>query len=163
MSKKTSIPIGTQALILSKVYFGVLVKNLEDLDIERYFSVLYFLNENNGCSQQHICNSMAVDKTIMVKVIDYLVKNGYVIQKKNPDDRREHFVLLTAKGEEKTVEVVKAFRKIDREMFSGISKDEKESFLKTLHHLTDKLGSMPGKELFFNYKKTKKTKPSLTK
>lgn len=158
-----NIPIGTQALILSKVYFGVLVKNLEDLDIERYFSVLYFLRDNNGCSQQFICNHLAVDKTVMVKVIDYLVKNEYVRQETNPLDRREHFVLLTEKGAEKTEEVVKAFKKLDREMFAGVPKEEKDAFLATLDLVTEKLKKMPGKELFFNYKKTKKTKASLTK
>ncbi len=163
MAKRSNIPVGTQALILSKVYFGVLVKNLEELDIERYFSVLYFLKANNGCSQQYICNNLAVDKTVMVKVLDYLVKNDYVKQETNPQDRREHIVLLTAKGAEKTEEIVKAFKKIDKELFSGVSKAEKEVFFTTLHTLTEKLKKMPGKELFFKYQKTRKTKASLTK
>ena len=93
------IPIGTQALILSKLYYGVIVKSLENLDIERYFSVLYFLMNNNGCCQQTICNNMAIDKTAMVKVMNYLIKKGYVERRKNPDDKREQFIFLTKKGE----------------------------------------------------------------
>ncbi len=74
LKKEINIPIGTKALILSKFYFGVLSKSLENIDAERYFSILYFLNDNNGCTQQCICNNLAVDKTAMVKVIDYLIK-----------------------------------------------------------------------------------------
>ncbi|MEI8137584.1 MAG: hypothetical protein WCH21_09705, partial [Bacteroidota bacterium] len=76
--KEQMIPIGTKALILSKYYYGVLSKTLENIDSERYFSILYFLNENNGCNQQCICNNLAIDKTAMVKVIDYLIKNDMV-------------------------------------------------------------------------------------
>ena len=58
--KENTIPIGTKALILSKYYYGVLSKSLENIDSERYFSILYFLNENNGCNQQCICNNLAI-------------------------------------------------------------------------------------------------------
>lgn len=154
MNEKTDIPVGTKALILSKLYFGVLSKSLESLEIERYYSVLYFLSHNNGCTQQHICNNLAVDKTAMVKVINYLAKAGYLKITKNPDDRREHFINLTKKGLRRTEEVIKAFNNLDKEMFSDLTKDEKENFLKLLQLISDKLQSMPGKEIFFNYMKT---------
>src|SRR3954471_3485545 len=101
------IPVGTKALILSKLYYGVISKSLENLDVERYFSVLYFLNTHNGCSQQFICNNLAIDKTAMVKVMDYLIKADYVTRQVNPKDRREHFVTLTKKGIKQTEEIVK--------------------------------------------------------
>jgi DNA-binding MarR family transcriptional regulator len=34
----------------------------------------------------------------MVKVIDHLIKVGFVDRNVNPDDRREHFIVLTKKG-----------------------------------------------------------------
>src|ERR1044071_8323646 len=123
MSDNLNIPVGTKALIFSKLYYGVLSKNLENLDIERYYSILYFLHGNNGCSQQHICNNLAVDKTAMVKVMDYLIKADYVRRKVNPYDRREHFIVLTKKGMKRTEEIVRSFNAIDKEMFSNISKE----------------------------------------
>jgi len=148
------IPVGTRALILSKLYYGVLSRSLEELDIERYFSILYFLNENNGCNQQCICNNLAIDKTAMVKVIDYLIKAGYVTRKVNPEDRREHFVVLTKKGQKHTEEIVKSFNAIDEQIFSVISKSDKTTFTRVLNLLSDKLRILPGNDLFFNYKKT---------
>ena len=108
MKEVLDIPVGTKALILSKLYYGVLSKNLESLDIERYYSVLHYLHYHNGASQQSICNKLAIDKTAMVKVIDYLIKADYVERKVNPADRREHFVTLSKKGIKQTELVVKA-------------------------------------------------------
>lgn len=156
--EKMNVPVGTKALILSKRYYGVLSKCLEDLDIERYYSVLYFLSENDGCTQQHICNNLAVDKTAMVKVLDYLIKAGYIDRNVNPEDRREHFIVLTKKGIRQTEEVVTAFKSIDTKIFSNISKADKDVFIKVLCQLSANLQIMPSNDLFFNYKKTARKK-----
>lgn len=151
------IPVGTKALILSKLYYGVLSKSLEELDIERYFSILYFLDQNNGCSQQCICNNLAIDKTAMVKVIDYLIKADYIKREVNPEDRREHFIVLTKKGQKRTQEIVSSFNAIDKEMFSDVSKKDIDTFNKILDKVSANLKNMPRTDLFFNYKKTTKT------
>lgn len=154
---KRPIPIGTKALILSKLYYGVLSKKLENLDVERYYSILYFLYDNNGCCQQHICNNLAIDKTAMVKVIDYLIKIGYIARKVNPKDRREHFVLLTKKGIKQTSEIVDSFRKIDSAIFSGVSEADRDIFVKVLCRLTSNLKVLPANDLKFNFRNSKST------
>lgn len=157
-TEKMNVPVGTKALIMSKRYYGVLSKCLEDLDVERYYSVLYFLAENDGCTQQHICNNLAIDKTAMVKVIDYLIKAGYIDRNVNPADRREHFIVLTKKGTKHTEEIVEAFKSIDDKIFADISKTEKDIFIKVLCRLTSSLEILPSNDLFFNYKKTARKK-----
>jgi len=156
------LSIGTKALILSKLYYSVLSKSLEDLDVERYYSILFFLNENNGCNQQCICNNLAIDKTAMVKVIDYLIKVGFVDRNVNPNDRREHFIVLTKKGLKQTAEIVKAFEDIDKEIFSSITKEEQVVFNKVMCQLSGKLKELPANDLFFNYKKTAKKRKKVT-
>lgn len=155
------LSIGTKALILSKLYYSVLSKSLEDLDVERYYSILFFLNENNGCNQQCICNNLAVDKTAMVKVIDYLIKVGFVDRNVNPDDRREHFIVLTKKGLKQTAEIVKAFQDIDKEIFSSVPKEEQVIFNKVMCQLSGKLKELPANDLFFNYKQTARKKKTV--
>jgi DNA-binding MarR family transcriptional regulator len=155
------LPIGTKALILSKLYYSVLSKSLESLDVERYYSILFFLNENNGCNQQCICNNLAIDKTAMVKVIDHLIKAGFVDRNVNPDDRREHFIVLTKKGLKQTAEIVKAFEDIDKEIFSSVSKEEQVIFNKVICQLSSKLKELPANDLFFNYKQTARKKKSI--
>lgn len=156
-NKSIELPAGTRALILSKRYYGVLSKSLEKLETERYFSVLFYILNNNGCCcQQNICNSLAIDKTAMVKILDTLQKAGFIERKKNPHDRREHFISLSAKGKKEAKEITKAFARIDREMFADISEEEKNTFLKVLDQVSFNLYELPADDLFFNYKKTKK-------
>lgn len=156
------LSVGTKALILSKLYYSVLSKSLESIDIERYYSILFFLSENNGCNQQCICNNLAIDKTAMVKVIDYLIKVGFVDRNVNPDDRREHFIVLTKKGLKQTTEIVKAFNEIDNEIFSSIPKEEQVIFNKVMCQLSAKLKELPANDLFFNYKQTSKKRKKVT-
>ncbi len=156
------LSIGTKALILSKLYYSVLSKRVEKLDVERYFSVLYFLFENNGCNQQCICNNLNIDKTAMVKVIDYLIKVDFVDRNINPGDRREHFIVLTKKGQKQTAEIVKSFSEIDKAIFSSVSKEDQIIFNRVLNQLSSKLKELPSNELFFNFKKTKKKKQNLS-
>lgn len=151
------LPVGTKALILSKWYYGVLSKTLEHLDVDRYYSILYFLNENDGCTQQHICNNLAIDKTAMVKVIDCLIKMGMVQRKINPDDRRQQLIILTKKGIKQTAEVVNAFETLDAEIFSNVATADKDIFIKVLCQLSSNLKTLPSNDLFFNYQKTIKT------
>lgn len=155
------LSIGTKALILSKLYYSVLSKSLENLDIERYYSILFFLNENNGCNQQFICNNLSIDKTAMVKVIDYLIKAGFAERHLNTEDRREHFIVLTKKGQKQTKEIVKAFNDIDDEIFSSISKEEQVIFNKVMCQLSGKLKELPANDLFFNYKQTSRKRKTV--
>lgn len=150
-------PLGTRALIFSKRYYGVLSKTLENIDVERYYSVLYYIQKQEGnCCQQSICNQLAIDKTAMVKILDSLTKAGFIERKTNPKDRREHVVVLSAKGKKQTKEIEKAFKNLDRELFNGISEKDKRVFLEVLSRSTENLTQLPANDLFFNYKKTKK-------
>lgn len=156
IAHQNQIPVGTRALILSKYYYGVLSKNLEKTGIERYYSILYFLNDHNGCSQQYICNNLAIDKTAMVKVMDYLTKSGLVERKINPLDRREHFIKLTKKGLKHTEIVVKSFNDLDNEIFVGLNRQERATFEIISDKIIEKLKVLPGNDLFFHYKQTNK-------
>lgn len=161
-NEELNLPIGTKAVILTKLYFGVLSKRLENLDVERYYSILYFLNNNNGCKQQYICNNIGIDKTAMVKIIDYLIKAGLIDRNINPDDRREHFIVLTKKGLKHAEEIVKTFKAIDESMFSNISQENQAVFLKVLGQMSVNLKEMPADDLFFNYKKMARKKKKTT-
>lgn len=149
------LPIGTRALILSKLYYGALTKSLDKLDIERYYSVLFFLYNNQNCCQQVACDHLKIDKTAMVKVLDYLSKAGYIERKTNPKDRREHFICLSKKGEAQTKKIVKSFNTIDEKAFHHVSENDKKVFLKVMNSVSENLNSLPSDDLFFNYKKTK--------
>lgn len=161
MTEALKLPIGTKALILSKMYYGVLNKKLETLDIDKYFAVLYFLKFNNGCKQQFLCNNLAIDKTAMVKIIDYLIKSGIVDRNVNPQDRREHFIVLTKKGSRYAEEAEQAFNSLDEKMFDGISKEEKQVFENALNKMMLNVVQLPAIDFVFNVKKTARKRKKL--
>jgi DNA-binding MarR family transcriptional regulator len=150
------IPVGTRTLILSKLYYGILSKKLEGLEIDRYFSILFFIQNNNGCCcQQDICDNLFVDKTAMVKVLDTLDSAGLIERKVNPKDRRQHYVSLSRKGEKYAKEIGKTFASVDKRMFDNISERDRKTFDKVLNKLTANLQDVPKNQLLFNYKMTK--------
>ena len=158
MTEALKLPIGTKALILSKMYYGVLNKKLENLDIDKYFALLYFLKFNNGCKQQFLCNNLAIDKTAMVKIIDYLIKSGIVDRNVNPQDRREHFIVLTKKGVRYAEEAEQAFNSLDEKMFNGVNKEEKQIFESVLNKMMLNVVELPAIDFIFNVKKTARKK-----
>ena len=154
--EEIEIPIGTKTWILSKLYYGILTKNLEKLDTDRYFTILYYIQNNNGCCcQQDICDTLYVDKTAMVKILDSLNKAGFIERKVNPNDRRQHYISLSKKGEKQTKEIGRAFAILDKQLFNHISEKDKHSFKSVLKQLTENLKEIPKNNLLFDYKKTK--------
>lgn len=153
--KKIAIPVGTQTLILSKHYYGVLSKNLEHTGVERYYSILYYILHNDGCCcQQDICDKLAIDKTAMVKVLDHLGKQGLVERTVNPSDRRQHVIRLTKKGKEQTKMISKVFASLEKKMFKNVTDADRAVFARVLEQVKTNLKAMPSNDLFFNYKKT---------
>lgn len=149
------LPFGTQTFILSKLYYSVLSKRLEMLEIERYFSLMLYVKNHNGCTQQQICDDLYIDKTAMVKIIDYLAKAGYVERKTNPSDRRQHCITLTETGLKRTEEIILAFEELDLYVFAEMSPEQREEFVSTIDTMCDRLKDLPANSLFFNYKKSK--------
>jgi MarR family transcriptional regulator for hemolysin len=152
---ETDLPLGTQTLIFSKLYYGALTKSLEHLDVERYYSVLLLLHPRKKFCQQQICNELMIDKTAMVKVMDYLSKSGCIQKEVNPEDRREHFISLSKQGEKAALEIKKSVKLIEKKLLKGIGTEEVQVFHKVLHQLAENVNQMPLNDLFFNYKRTK--------
>lgn len=62
------------------------------------WSVLAVLWKSDGCSQQLIANTTSRDKPSVTRLVDNLVKEGYVIRKSHENDRRLNQIFLTEKG-----------------------------------------------------------------
>ena len=62
------------------------------------WSVLAVLWKKDGCSQQVIADETSRDKPGVTRLIDNLVKEGYVERRNDPNDRRLNLIYLTKKG-----------------------------------------------------------------
>lgn len=124
---------------LTKRYIGVLTGQLANLDIERYFYVLHLIaTSEQRLTQKELTRLLHVDKASMVRISDYLEQHGYLERMVNPDDRREQFLILTAKGEAVKQTIADAFARTDEIMLSPLKACERNMFieqlLKVMHH-----------------------------
>ncbi len=154
----SDLPLGRHFGRLTKLYFGALTRRLSKLDIERHFSPLIVVAETPCCTQQHLCDVMKMDKASMVRVVDYLSDNKYLVRVKNAKDRREVFLELTEKGKKKLPQIYKAINDLNQTAIKGLNKKESEEFFRCLCLVSKNLGSEPADEIILNLKKSKRKK-----
>lgn len=71
----------------------------EGLDITpEQWTVLSYLWDKDGVSQQTLCDATFKDKPSMTRLIDNLVKTGMVERHSTPNDRRSNLIYVTPKG-----------------------------------------------------------------
>lgn len=118
---------------IAKLYTDSLSRLLSELDINRYFDVLLTLSaQPEPVTQKSLAALMHFDKTRMVSILNYLDQKGYTSIQKNPKDRREHFISLSAKGSGSIPAIKDAIRKNDERMLLGIYEAEFNDCLKIL-------------------------------
>ncbi|MDY8135868.1 MarR family transcriptional regulator [Aquimarina sp. 2201CG5-10] len=94
--------------------------------------VLSFLNNYPELSQKEIAKMMFRDNASMTRMIDLMVKKGYLERSMNDKDRRRHTIEITDNGKqilEELPPVISSNRKI---ALKGITNEEIEQLEKTL-------------------------------
>lgn len=147
-------PFGIRIAVISKLYHGALGKRLEHLEIDRYFTLVLFLSKSTSpLTQQKIAEELQVDKTAMVRVIDYLTEKGYVQRESNPSDRRAHFIQLTDLGRLRLLDIEDAINHLNNKALTGLDDAERKNFYKQLGLISQNLSSEPVLEMEMNYKR----------
>ena len=117
------------------------IKQLGDQSIESYgittqhLGILIYLNEYSVASQIEIGKALLIDRTTMVKMIDELEKVGYVKREKDPQDRRRHKIITTAKGSNQLPIFVQMMKDIEEEFLSPLSNTRRLQLLNDLKKL----------------------------
>lgn len=62
------------------------------------WTVLLYLSEQDGVSQQRLCEATYKEKPAMSHLLDSMEQNGLVLRRTNPRDRRSNLVHLTPQG-----------------------------------------------------------------
>ncbi len=99
------------------------------------WSILTFLYNCDGKSQNEIAEKTFKDKVSVTKIIDNLEKNDFVVRVSDKNDRRIKRIFLTEKG----LRLIPVFKKTAQETlrkgFSGIESTEIETFKKVLSEI----------------------------
>ena len=73
----------------------------------REYWVLTCLVEEDAASQSYLSETLAIDASDMVRLIDALEKRGWAKRERDPKDRRRQIVASTKKGTKTHVELAK--------------------------------------------------------
>jgi MarR family transcriptional regulator for hemolysin len=147
------LPLGKHLSIVTKLYVGVLTKNLGHLVVERHFSILILIEKNKGkCTQQYLSDALYIDKASMVRIIDDFVKKNILKRTVNPSDRREHWIELTSKGKKTVPEIIKGVKDLNATALKGLSKKQTNDFFATLKAIGNNLKDIPANRVILNYK-----------
>lgn len=135
---------GRKFALLGRLYFNVLRDKLKHLEIEKQFSVLVLLDKmGDNCTQKFIADSLHMDKTMMVGVIDELSKRGFITRTQNPADRREYRIQLTAKAKKHMPEIKGTVKKLNESALTGFKQAEIEDFHKKLSLMYKNIKKLP--------------------
>ncbi|MFZ1798466.1 MAG: MarR family transcriptional regulator [Chitinophagaceae bacterium] len=113
-----------------------LQKNFRDAGLEitiEQWSVLYHLWENDGLSQQDLCNLTYRDKPSVTRLIDNLEKQKLVKRVSSKEDRRKNIVTLTDNALTLQQSTFELANKTMDEALAGIKKADVAVIKEVLH------------------------------
>jgi DNA-binding MarR family transcriptional regulator len=99
------------------------------------FAVLTAISSNPGIPHGALSDVLAAHGPNVTKLVDRLVRDGWVERHKLPNDRRTTGHFLTAAGKVKTDAVLKAGLAHDKHATSALSAKERETLLRLLAKL----------------------------
>ena len=148
--------MGRNLAVLTKMYYGALTKKLGHLELERYYSIIFFIAcSKKPCSQKYIAEHLLIDKASMVRIMDFLSGQNFIRRETNPMDRREQFIILTEKAKRIVPEIGTAIKELNNAAMKGIQKKDKATFYSFLDTICTNLQQQPKNKVTINYKATR--------
>lgn len=140
LSKEIAVKLNLAACKLKQFSASALRQSGINLTPEQFLLIDLLWNQG-AMSQQVLADEMQKDKNSVTKLVDALETKGYVLRKKDENDRRSNLLVLTPKAEEmKEVAKEKGISVLDR-ILAGISEEELKSFISTLDKLDKNMKS----------------------
>lgn len=99
---------------------------------------LYVIAENPGANQSDLATLLVADPSTMVRLIDQLVKRGWVIRETAERDRRSSVPRLTPGGRSTLKKMSPAVLASEARVAANLSIDERNVLLSLLQRLTAK-------------------------
>jgi MarR family transcriptional regulator, transcriptional regulator for hemolysin len=96
--------------------------------------VLVHLSRSEGASQVRLCELTDIEPMMMVRILDRMEADKLLERRSDPADRRARRLYLTRKATPILDEIDRIMEVTRNEVFAGVSKADREAFLKVLEH-----------------------------
>jgi DNA-binding MarR family transcriptional regulator len=98
----------------------------------RLVMALSYLGDHDGIPQQELVDAFWMDAKNVVLLLNELEDGGYLIRRRDLEDRRRHRVYITDAGRDALERAARAQEQIEERVLGGLSADERAAFRKLL-------------------------------
>lgn len=89
-----------------------------------------------GCTQQHICSELLLPKQTVSFILSKLEKQGMLLRKEDPQDRRNNLVFLTPEGKTYAHQLLSALEDAEISAYESMTNAQRKSLLEGYAALT---------------------------
>lgn len=115
---------------------NIIIRELEQLGmtgvVPSHGDILMNLFKHKELTMTEISNKIHRDRSTVTTLVNKLMKLGYVISKKNPEDSRSSLVYLTQKGKELEKDIIRISELLFETVYKDIDEEEKQIFRRVL-------------------------------
>ena len=143
---ESSKPLGYLLGQSKRVFKSQLVSGFREKEIGltfEQFVILNLLSSNCDLIQRDLANQLQKDKSIIVRQINCLLENQFVVRITNKDDKRIKNLILTKKGFEILNQMKEIASEVSAKLLSGVSSNEMEIFQNVLMKILENGGAEP--------------------
>ena len=91
----------------------------------RHLIALKLLSEHGPASQQGLADSLSLDPSNVVGLLNELEERALITRRRDPADRRRHIVELSPLGEDELALAYARLRLVEDDLFSALSAEER--------------------------------------
>jgi DNA-binding MarR family transcriptional regulator len=109
----------------------------------RHLGVLYEL-QARPTSQQALIDSIGVDPSKLVGLLNDLEADGSIVRRRDPEDRRRHIVEVSKEGRARLAAAERAAKAVEERLFVGLGSEQRTELLSLLAQVADRSGIFEG-------------------
>jgi DNA-binding MarR family transcriptional regulator len=129
----------SSGFLLAKLGMGFKAKavaKLEEAGFDPYhYSVLAILGEGARETQAMIADTLALDPSRLVALLDSLEERELVVRQRDPDDRRRHVVTITDAGKRELSRLRAIVKGVEDDFFAPLDAQSRKAFHEMLQQL----------------------------
>ncbi|MES2265619.1 MAG: MarR family winged helix-turn-helix transcriptional regulator [Bacteroidota bacterium] len=125
---------------LSRKYILCLARSLPLITSDWVAEILLVLHGSSGSvSQKQLSGQLEIDESRIVTMIRELTILQLIEVAINPEDRREHMLTLTNKGQQMVVKIREAIDMVNHHLSQGLSTEQLHSFFEVIQRMEGNL------------------------
>ncbi|MCO1601671.1 MarR family winged helix-turn-helix transcriptional regulator [Desulfosporosinus nitroreducens] len=122
-----------------KTYFSKLIKDNGLNVTTEQWAILNAVYHNPGASQTDLARACLKDKTNVTRILDLLVKKGYVVRNIDINDRRIYSITLTEQGGNALEHLIDISNNANKACISDLNKDEYQELVRSLRIISSSI------------------------